>query len=119
MDKVLVHGSAFIRAGVMPFPGSKTGDCHFHATLISRPGCEVRPETGRIASFGRWRGSIPLLPSTAVMRYHNHNAIIVKMTAGKDRHLRRVVRPCERKTRAYVDKHGCFGVRLPLSAQPL
>ena len=44
MDKVLVHGSAFIRAGVMPFPGSKTGDRHFHATLISRPGCEVRPE---------------------------------------------------------------------------
>lgn len=41
---VLVQGSAFIRAGVMPFPGSKTGDRHFHATLISRPGWEVRPE---------------------------------------------------------------------------
>ena len=81
----------------MPFPGSKTGRPSLsRKTLISRPGCEVRPETGRIAIiYGRWRGSIPLLPTTAVMRYHNHNAIIVKMTAGKDRHLRRVVRPCE------------------------
>ena len=57
---VLVQGSAFIRAGVMPFPGSKTGDRHFHATLISRPGWEVRPELdkeGRKGADDLTRGS--------------------------------------------------------------
>lgn len=47
-------GSAIARAGVMPFPGSKTGRPSLsRKTLISRPGCEVRPETGRIASIVR------------------------------------------------------------------
>ena len=52
---VLVQGSAIARAGVMPFPGSKTGRPSLsRKTLISRPGCEVRPETGRIAIiYGR------------------------------------------------------------------
>ena len=42
------RSSAFIRAGVMPFPGSKTGRPSLSRTLISRPGWEVRPETVKI-----------------------------------------------------------------------
>ena len=41
---VLVQALLLPGRGVMPFPGSKTGDRHFHATLINRPGWEVRPE---------------------------------------------------------------------------